>query len=118
MTRSDVGTWTITITVSQLNVDGTTEIFTKAIKLHIKEANAEKPTSKAEIEVKDLSSKFKGIVVFEPQKVEKNRPIPYISDFSPTGIMTIGWDRPMTPYDRPNEIPPIQVAVDADLLKN
>ena len=118
MTRSDVGTWTITITVSQLNVDGTTEIFTKAIKLHIKDANAEKQTYKAEIEVKDLSSKFKGIVVFEPQKVEKNRPIPYIADFPPTGIMTIGWDRPMTPYDRPNEIPPIQVAVDADLLKN
>ena len=33
-------------------------------------------------------------------------------------MMTIGWDRPMTPYDRPKEIPPIQVAVDADLLKN
>ena len=92
--------------MTQLNDNGTSDIFTKIIKLHIKEANAEKPIPIEPVSI-DPSSDFKGIVVWEPQKVEKNRPNPYIADFSTTGMMTIGWDRPMTPYERPKEIPPI-----------
>ena len=53
----------------------------------------------------------------EAQKLEKKRPIPYIADFSQTGVMTIGWDRPMTPYEKPNEIPPTRVAINMDLMK-
>ena len=46
------------------------------------------------------------------------RPIPYIVDFTPTGVMTIGWDRPMVPYNSPKEIPPTVIAVKPEIIEN
>ena len=59
---------------------------------------------------------FEGIVIEDVQK-EKDRPVPYIADFTPTGQMTIKWDRLMKPYERPDEIPPTKVAIDLDVYE-
>ena len=53
-----------------------------------------------------------------PQPESKERPIPYIVDFSQTGVMTIGWDRLMKPYDKPQEIPPERIAVEPSLFED
>ena len=42
--------------------------------------------------------------------------MPYIFDFSPTGVMTIGWDRYMKPYEIPSEIPPSEIAIKQELF--
>ena len=60
---------------------------------------------------------FEGLTIFESQKERRDRPVPYIVDFSQTGVMTIGWDRQMKPYKTPKEIPPKQVAVKPDVLE-
>ena len=44
------------------------------------------------------------------------RPIPYIANFTPTGVMTIAWDREMLPVEQPEKIPVSQVAIDPDLI--
>ena len=54
----------------------------------------------------------------KPQPDSKDRPVPYIADFSQRGVMTIGWDRLMTPYEKPQEIPPQKIAVELSLLEN
>ena len=56
--------------------------------------------------------------MFEPQPKIIERPIPYIADFSATGLLTIRWDRPMVPYNKPKEIPPTQIAVKAEILED
>ena len=33
-------------------------------------------------------------------------------------MMTIGWDRLMKPYDKPQEIPPERIAVEPSLFEN
>ena len=53
---------------------------------------------------------------FEPQEQILNRPIPYIANFTPTGLMTIAWDRLMQPIEKPERIPPTLVAVDPDFM--
>ena len=40
-----------------------------------------------------------------------DQPVPYIADLTQTGVMTIGWDRQMTPPGNYTEIPIAQVAV-------
>jgi len=52
----------------------------------------------------------------EEQEKDARRPIPYIANFTPTGVMTIAWDRQMIPIDQPEQIPVSQVAVDPDLI--
>ena len=52
----------------------------------------------------------------EAQEKDTRRPIPYIANFTPTGIMTIAWDRQMIPIEQPEKIPVSQVAVDPDLI--
>lgn len=49
--------------------------------------------------------------MFDAQGYDPNRPIPYIVDYSPTGVMTIGWDRLMTPFQNFTIIPPTKIAV-------
>ena len=41
----------------------------------------------------------------------KNRPIPYIASYTPTGLMTIAWDRTMQPYEKPKEIPKKKIVI-------
>lgn len=43
--------------------------------------------------------------------------MPYIVDFSQTGVMTIGWDRQMKPHENPKEIPPTKIAVEPALFQ-
>jgi hypothetical protein len=42
---------------------------------------------------------------------KKDEPIPYIRDFSPTGVMLIGWTDQMKPIIDFTKIPPALVAV-------
>ena len=63
-------------------------------------------------------SDFEGFVVNEiPVPVEeKEQPIPYIKYVSPTGVVTIIWDRRMKPFEKPEQIPPAKVAVERTIL--
>lgn len=47
----------------------------------------------------------------EPEAYDPVKPVPYIADMTPTGVMTIGWDRTMTPPMNFTVIPQVQVAV-------
>ena len=43
-----------------------------------------------------MSDEFEGFVIREQPVIVKEKPVPYIIDFSVTGVLRIGWDRPMT----------------------
>ena len=58
-----------------------------------------------------------GEVIVEPQKVEDDRPVPYVADMSPLGLMTIKWNKPMKPLSNIEEIPPTKIAVDEELFR-
>lgn len=78
-----------------------------------------KPVKEEEEEKEEkIVTKFEGMKMLEPQPKNKERPIPYIAEFSQRGVMTIGWDRLMTPYENPKEIPPQKVAVEPSLLED
>lgn len=62
-------------------------------------------------------SNFKVQKMDQPQPMSKERPIPYIVDFSQTGVMKIGWDRLMKTYNKPKEIPSTKIAVEPSLLE-
>ena len=42
---------------------------------------------------------FEDIVLLKPQD-DLDRPIPFIKEYTPTGLMTIAWDRKMKPYEK------------------
>ena len=51
-----------------------------------------------------------GVVEFDFKR--NDRPVPYIAGYTPTGILTIGWDRTMQPYEQPKKIPATKVAIE------
>ena len=59
---------------------------------------------------------FEDIVVLKPQD-DLDRPVPFIKEYIPTGLMTIAWDRKMRPYERPKEIPETKVAIDSSVYQ-
>ena len=63
------------------------------------------------------ANNFDGVVMFNRQEYSEERPIPYIADFTPTGMMTIAWDRQMQAVENPREIPKTKIAVDADIFE-
>ena len=44
----------------------------------------------------------------------EERPYPYIIDFSPTGLMQIGWSNKMNPPSKISDIPPALFALQID----
>ena len=58
-----------------------------------------------------------GLLYLETQQEDVRRPVPYISNFTPTGVMTIAWDRQMLPVEKPARIPVSKVAVNPDLIE-
>ena len=50
-------------------------------------------------------------MVIQDENDESDRPIPYIVDFSPTGLMNIGWSDRMNPPKVLDDIPPALVAI-------
>ena len=65
----------------------------------------------------EVDEEFNGLVI-EKLSEDPDKPIPYIANFTPTGLMTIKWDRLMEPYDEPAEIPLTRVIVDLDLFRS
>ena len=65
----------------------------------------------------EVDEEFNGLVI-EKLSEDPDKPIPYIANFTPTGLMTIKWDRLMEPYDEPAEIPPTRVIVDSELFRS
>lgn len=57
------------------------------------------------------------IVIIEEDDLEFESPVPYVESMSPEGVLTIGWDLPMTIVDNPLIIPATRVAVKAELLE-
>ena len=55
-------------------------------------------------------------MIMEQPEDRNDRPVPYVVGFSPTGVMTIAWDRPMKPVENPEVIPPTRVAVNFDVF--
>ena len=53
--------------------------------------------------------------MIEPQEELENRPVPYIADFTPRGVLTIAWDQQMKPFAEPKEIPISRIAVDYEV---
>ena len=49
------------------------------------------------------------------QEEDKERPIPYIIDLSPNGVLLIGWDKKMRPPEIIESIPPTKIAVEAHI---
>ena len=47
-----------------------------------------------------------------PEEAGPEKPIPYISRLTETGVLTIGWDREMAPPQKYEIIPEEKVAVD------
>ena len=62
-----------------------------------------------------IAEKWPGLVYEgrfkQPALPKKDEPIPYIRDFSPTGVMLIGWTDQMKPIIDFSKIPPALVAV-------
>ena len=69
------------------------------------------------VENYEVPDEFKNLTRVYGQQKENNRPRPFISSFSMTGVMTIAWDRPMQPYEKPKQIPLQQIAVSSRLVE-
>ena len=107
VTDQDIGMYKIIVEATYIDPKGIKQFFSNSFYLHIVgDSQKKKPDPDTDDKIQITSpSDFKGLVMFKPQSQNKERPIPYIVDFSSTGVMTIGWDRPMKPYERPVEIP-------------
>ena len=61
-------------------------------------------------------NEWDGLLYLEAQTEDARRPIPYIANFTPTGVMTIAWDRQMIPVKKPKRIPASKIAVNPGLI--
>ena len=52
------------------------------------------------------------------QKIDPERPVPYIVDLSSTGMLKIGWNKEMAPPQNFTEIPPTMIAVEEGIVPN
>ena len=118
VTDTDIGVYKIIVQAAYIDPKGTKQFFSNSFYLHILSDPTSKKLDLGLNEKRKIIplSDFKGLVMFQPQTYNEERPIPYIVDFSPTGVMTIAWDRTMKPYEKPDEIPPTQIAVQADIF--
>ena len=124
-TELDVGAWPIKVELMKdARFTGVPAVlFSKWITINIKSnglpeeqpLNPDLPSQET-IEV-DKLSEFEGLVYLEPQDLIADRPVPYIASVSPTGVIKIGWDRPMRPVENPQIISPTEVAVSEEILE-
>lgn len=121
LSQKYIGTWKINVVSEYVDPRGRYHKFESDYELEVYE---EKTTQiitpqqdeKEQEPIYQEVSDFDGIVVLEAQD-ELDRPVPYIANFTPTGLMTIAWDRKMKAYEKPQEIPATKVAVDVELVQ-
>jgi len=101
VTLADVGSYKVTVEVSYKDPKGRKQHFANHFFLHISAPPGSQAEAKPEPTVTDPieSEKFEGMTYFKAQPPSKERPIPYIADYTPTGMMIIAWDRRMQPIE-------------------
>ena len=115
---SDVGDWRIAVTSEySYELSQKSQSFENFFTLTIL-ANPNTEATFEEEVITDPSKTvrgYPGTVILKPQEYHPNRPKPYISNFTPNGVLTIRWDQPMMSAENPGVIPETRVAVLFDL---
>ena len=121
ITDDMVGLHKITVETTYTDPKGQTQFFSKSFYLKVEPDPSKLDLGPVEEFIDDRNivsqADFKGIIMVEPQPKSTERPVPYIAEFSQTGVMTIGWDRAMKPYEKPKEIPPTQIAIEPAIFE-
>lgn len=114
--NEDIGEYPIEVRVT-LKRGAVSRVFKKTFKLlvwgAIPEKSKEEELTGRVIDPRKQANFLRKQAV-EDAATERRRPVPFIVEFRPDGVLVIGWDSQMIPPQNLTRIPTTQVAIEAD----